>query len=196
MEVASSVSANVGTGPQLRFFGGGCGSGSGRTCRGENSPERFDAEEAMAAGVAAIGGKSEPALECDQCAGFDAFARNVFEIKVSAAGAVRVHRIGGRHFPRVEALLAFHAAPGPHARNIRDKVDHTSAVGPVTLNASTSRTNHQDPIQQQNCRKNLTRQDFAAYRKREGAASCPEIPRDDASCHYRNTVPYRIDFVS
>jgi len=100
---------------------------------GHDAPELQDAEEAVAAGVAAVGGKAQPALYKDEGAIFNPFAGNVLEIEIAAAGTVRVALEGGSDAPGMEAAVAAVAAPGSQARGSESEVEDSVAVGAKTI---------------------------------------------------------------
>ena len=79
----------------------------------QDAPELQDAEEAVTAGVAAVCGKPQPALHKNEGAGFHSLPRDVLEVKISAAGTMRVALQTGRHPPGVKAPVATVASPGP-----------------------------------------------------------------------------------
>ena len=120
-----------------------------RLCRGgrrggggENAAERLHAEKAVPAGIASIRRKTKPTLECDHRASFHAFARDVLQVEVSAARAVRVQRECRGHFPGVKPQLARHAAPRSRAGEARDKIGDAASMRSVAFSASAARTDH------------------------------------------------------
>jgi hypothetical protein len=82
----------------------------------QDAPELQDAEEAVAAGIAAVGGKSQPALQEDEGSGFHAFTGNMLEVEIPAAGTVRVAFQTGGHPPGVKAPVTAVTSPGPQTR--------------------------------------------------------------------------------
>ena len=57
--------------------------------RRQDAPKFADAEEPVAAGVAAVSGKSKPALQKNEGTTFDALAGDMLDIEIAAAGTVR-----------------------------------------------------------------------------------------------------------
>ena len=78
---------------------------------GHNAAKLQDAEEAVAAGIAAIGGKTQPAFHKDEGAGFDAFAGDMLEIEIAAARTMGEAFEDGSDSPGVKSPLAAVAAP-------------------------------------------------------------------------------------
>jgi hypothetical protein len=109
---------------------------------GQNAAEFADTEEAMAAGIAAVGGKSEPPLQKNEGAIFDAVAGDMLDIKIAAAGAVREAFEDGSHPPGMKAPIATVAAPGTQAGDTESKVEDTVAVRTKTIITATLWTNH------------------------------------------------------
>jgi len=108
----------------------------------QNSAEFADAEEAMAAGIAAVGGKSEPPLQKNEGAIFDAVAGDMLDIKIAAAGAVREAFKNGSDPPGMKAPVATVAAPGAQAGDTEKKVEDSVAVRTKTIITATLGTNH------------------------------------------------------
>lgn len=109
-----------------------------------NFPVGQNAEEFLAARVAAIGGKAKKALQKDQCACIDALARNMLQIKVSATGAVRIARKRNGHRPGVKSLVAGPATPGPQPEQGGGEISHAPAMRAETFCAAALRANHYD----------------------------------------------------
>ena len=70
------------------------------------------AEELLAAGVAAIGGKTEEALYVNQKPVLDAPSRDALEIEIPAPRAMSVPRKRERHAAGMKAEIARVASPG------------------------------------------------------------------------------------
>ena len=82
----------------------------------QDAPELQHAEETVTAGVAAIGGKSQPALQKNEGSGLHALPGDVFEVEVPAAGTMRVAFQTGGYAPSVESPVAPVTSPGPQTR--------------------------------------------------------------------------------
>ena len=78
----------------------------------EDAPIAQNAEESLTTGIAAIGGKAKNPLQPKHRSIFDAFARNMLEIKISALGAVSVAREGESYSISVKPAVAGMTAPG------------------------------------------------------------------------------------
>jgi hypothetical protein len=110
--------------------------------RGHNAAELQDAEEAMAAGIAAIGRKTQPALHKDQSAGFDAFAGDMLEIEIAAAGTVREAFEDSGDSPGLKSPLAAVAPPRAQAGSSECEVENSVAVRAKTIVTAALRTDH------------------------------------------------------
>ena len=99
----------------------------------------------MAAGIAAVGGKTHPALHKDQRAVFDPFAGDMFEIEIAAAGTVRESFEDGSDSPGVKSPLAAVTAPRAQAGRGEHEIQNSVAVRAETIVAATLRTNHRYP---------------------------------------------------
>ena len=108
----------------------------------QDAAELADAEEALAAGITAVGGKLEPALQDNEGAFFHSFARDVLDIEIAAAGAVREALQSGGDPPGLKAALAAVAAPGAQAGATEKKVEDSVAVRAKAIVTATLRTNH------------------------------------------------------
>jgi len=108
----------------------------------QNAPEFADAEKAVAARVAAVGGKLEPALQDNECAFFHSFARDVLDIEIAAARAVRKAFQDSCNPPGVKTVLAAVAAPGAQAGPTEEEIEDSVAVRAKTIVTATLRTNH------------------------------------------------------
>lgn len=118
---------------------------------GTNPPELPCAEKTVAAGIATVGGKSQPALHRDHGSSFHALAGNVFEIEVSAARTVRVALEYRRHAPSVKAPVAGVASPGPQPDRAPCEIANAAAVRSEAVRTAALRTNHCHPRSQ--CRR-------------------------------------------
>ena len=108
----------------------------------QNAAEFANAEEALAAGIAAVGGKSEPALQENQGAVFHSFAGDVLDIEIAAARAVREAFQDGCDAPGLKAVLAAVTAPGAQASATEEEVEGSVAVRAKTIVTATLWTNH------------------------------------------------------
>ena len=104
----------------------------------------------MAAGIAAVGGKTQPALRKDQRAVFDPFAGDMLQIEIAAAGTVRESFEDGSDTPGVKSMLATVTAPRAQAGRREHEVQNSVAVRAETIVAATLRTNHRysEPVAQ------------------------------------------------
>lgn len=103
---------------------------------------RQQAEKFLAAGVAAIGGETEKALQEYQRAGIDAIAGDVLEIEIPASRAVSVTSEGNRHAPGIESLVAGAASPGTQLNSRGKEVADASAMRTETFLTSALGTDH------------------------------------------------------
>ena len=110
--------------------------------RRHNAAELQDAEEAVAAGIAAIGGKAQPAFHKDERAVFDAFAGNMLEIEISATGTVREAFEYGSDSPGVKSPLAAVASPRAQASRSEHEVENSVSVRTKTIVTATLGTDH------------------------------------------------------
>jgi hypothetical protein len=108
----------------------------------QDAAEYADAEEALAAGITAVGGKLEPALQDNEGAFFHPFARDVLDIEIAAAGAVREAFQSGGDPPGLKAVLAAVAAPGAQAGATEEEVEDSVSVRAKTIVTATMWTNH------------------------------------------------------
>jgi hypothetical protein len=104
----------------------------------------------VAAGIAAVGGKTQPALHKDQRAVFDPFAGDMLQIEIAAAGTVRESFEDGSDTPGVKSMLATVTAPRAQAGRREHEVQNSIAVRAETIVAATLRTNHRysEPVAQ------------------------------------------------
>ncbi len=113
--------------------------------RGHDAAELQDAEEAVAAGIAAIGRKTQPALHKDEGAGFDAFTGDMLEIEIAAAGTVREAFQDGGDTPGMKSPLAAMAAPRAQTGRCEYEVENSVAVRAKTIVTTTLRADHRYP---------------------------------------------------
>lgn len=114
-------------------------------CRRANAPELPCAEKTVAAGVATVGGKSEPALHCDHGSSFHALAGNMFEVEVTAARTMRVALEYSRDAPAVKSAVAGVASPRPEPSDAQGEIAYAAAVGSKAIRTAALRTNHCHP---------------------------------------------------
>jgi hypothetical protein len=96
----------------------------------------------VAAGIAAVGGKTQPAFHKNEGAVFDAFAGNMLEIEIAAAGTMRETFEDGSDAPGVKSPLAAVAAPRAQAGRGEHEVENSVAVRAKTIVTATLRANH------------------------------------------------------
>jgi len=108
----------------------------------QDTAEFANAEETVAAGIAAVGGKSEPALQKNEGAIFHSFARDMLDIEIAAARAVREAFQDGCDAPGLKAVLAAVAAPRAQAGATEEEVEGSVAVRAKTIVTATLWTNH------------------------------------------------------
>jgi hypothetical protein len=110
---------------------------------GRNNPAiGQDAEKLLAAGVAAIGRKTEKALEEDHGALLDAVAGDVFQVEIAATRAVDVAHEGERHRPGVKPLVAGLTSPRPQAYQRGKEVGDSTATGTQAIRTPASGADH------------------------------------------------------
>jgi hypothetical protein len=108
----------------------------------QDAPEFPDAEEPVAAGVAAVSGKSKQALQKNAGAIFHALAGDVLDIEIAAAGTVRKALQNGGHSPRLKSPIATVATPWAQASPTEYKVEYSVAMRAKTILAATLGTKH------------------------------------------------------
>jgi hypothetical protein len=101
-----------------------------------------DAEEAVAARIATVGGKSEPALQQYEGSLFHSFTRDMLDIEIAAARAVREAFQDGSDAPGLKAVFAAVAAPGAQAGATEEEIKGSIAVRAKTIVTATLRTDH------------------------------------------------------
>lgn len=118
--------------------------------RRQDAAEFADAEETLAAGIAAVGGKPEPALQENQGAILHSFAGDMLDIKIAAARTVREAFQDGGDTPGMKAMLAAVAAPRAQAGPAEYEVEYSVAVRAKTIVTATLGTNHvcSEPVAQ------------------------------------------------
>lgn len=89
---------------------------------------REQAEEFLAAGIAAIGGKTKKALHRNQRTLFDSFSSDVLEIEIPTAWTVDVVREGNGDGPGVKPQVACLASPGTQTDQGRKKIAYAAAA--------------------------------------------------------------------
>jgi hypothetical protein len=110
--------------------------------RGQDAAEFTDAEEAVAAGIAAVGGESEPALQKNEGAIFDAITGDMLDIEIAAARAMGEAFEDGSDLPGLKAPIAAVAAPRAQAGDTESEVEDSVAVRPKAIITATLWTNH------------------------------------------------------
>jgi len=108
----------------------------------QNAAEFADAEEAVAAGIAAVGGKPEPALQKNEGATLHSLAGDMLDIKIAAAGAVSEAFQDRGHSPSLKSPIAAVAAPRAQSSPTEHEVEYPVAVRTKTIVAATLGTNH------------------------------------------------------
>jgi hypothetical protein len=108
----------------------------------QNAAEFADAEEAVAARVAAVGGKPEPALQKNEGAILHALAGDMLDIKIATARAVREAFQDRGHSPSLKSPLAAVAAPRAQTSPTEHEVEYPVAVRAKTILTATLGTNH------------------------------------------------------
>src|ERR1700678_2983917 len=84
----------------------------------------------------------QPALQAEQRSCLHAFARNVFQIEISAFGAMGKPLKGGRYAPGIIPVIAGVASPRAQADCREGPIQHAVAMRLKTIGAAASRTNH------------------------------------------------------
>jgi hypothetical protein len=103
---------------------------------------RQQAEEFLAAWVAAIGRKTKKALQDYEGALRDAFAGHVLKIEITATRAVNVMHKGNGNSPGVEPKLAGLASPRTQANQRAEKISYATAMRTKAIATPASRANH------------------------------------------------------
>jgi hypothetical protein len=128
---------------QIRLVCGSVGFTLGE--RGHDAAELQDAEKAVAAGIATIGRKTQPAFHKDESAGFDAFAGDMLEIEIAAAGAVREALQNGSDTPGMKSPFAAMATPRAQTGRCECEIENSVAVRAKTIVTAALRTDHRYP---------------------------------------------------
>lgn len=110
--------------------------------RRDNTAERTQAEETLATRIAAIRGDFQKPLEEEERTSFNAVARDVLEVKVSASGTMRILNERKSDTRCIEAALTGFAAPGPAAKKGECEIGHTTSMRAKTFSAAALRTQH------------------------------------------------------
>jgi hypothetical protein len=108
----------------------------------QNAAEFADAEESVSAGIAAVGGKPEPALQKNEGATLHSVAGDMLDIKIATAGAVREAFQDRGHSPSLKSPFATVAAPRAQSSPTEHEVDYPVAVRTKTIVTATLGTNH------------------------------------------------------
>jgi len=103
---------------------------------------REQAEEFLAAGIAAVRGKAKKPLHAGQDTLIDAIAPNVLRVEIAAARAMGIAREGSRDRPGVKALIASVAAPWAQPQQRAYEIGNAASVRAVAIRAPALRTDH------------------------------------------------------
>lgn len=103
---------------------------------------RQDAEETLAARIAAIGGKTEEALGKQERTVLDAIPWQPLEIEISTARAMRKTQKRPGDARRKEALITRVAAPRTKPGGPCEMIEQTTATRAKAVRATASWTNH------------------------------------------------------
>ena len=125
---------------QLLLVGGSAGLAFDH--RRQDAPEFADAEEAVAAGITTVSGKSKPALQKNKGAILHALAGDMLDIEIAAAGTVREAFEDGGHSPCLKSPVATVTTPRAQASPTEYKVEYSVAMRAKTIVAATLGTNH------------------------------------------------------
>lgn len=101
-----------------------------------------NAEESLAARIAAISGKSQESLQINQGAALHVDPCNYLQIEISAARAMHEPRERDSHFARIKTLFAGQASPRLDPDPSEEIVANTVATRPCAIPAAALRTNH------------------------------------------------------
>lgn len=115
---------------------------SGRKHRGNNPAIGQHAKKLLAAGVAAIGGKAQEALQEDQSALLHSVARDVFQVEIPATRAVNVMHEGERYRPGIKPQIARLASPWPQLNQRGEEVGDAAATGTQAIRTPASGADH------------------------------------------------------
>jgi hypothetical protein len=108
----------------------------------QDAPEFADAEEPVAAGIAAVSGKSKPALQKNEGTIFHSLAGDMLDIEIAAAGTVRKALQDGGHSPCLKSPIATVATPRAQASPTEYKIEYSVAMRAKTILTATLGTNH------------------------------------------------------
>jgi hypothetical protein len=104
------------------------------------------AEKPPPARIAAIGWKTKPPFQREAGPLIHALARNQFQIKISALGAMGVGTEDKRDSPGIEAEIAGVAAPGFQPSQRAQEILDAASMRSVAIGAAALRTNHRQVI--------------------------------------------------
>jgi hypothetical protein len=99
-------------------------------------------EEFLPAGIAAVSGKSEPALDREERALLHALARNRLQIKISAFRAVGVTHKRERNAACIKSAIAPVASPGFQPRDLRNDIEGSTPMRAEAIATTAMRANH------------------------------------------------------
>jgi len=108
----------------------------------DDQARRQHAEKALAAGIAAIRREAQKPFEGDECSLRDAVARDVLQIKISAARTMGVLEERPSHARGVEPFVAGTAAPRKQTEGAKQRIEQTAASRAETLRTAALWTNH------------------------------------------------------
>jgi len=107
-----------------------------------NQARRQNAEEALAARIAAIGRHAQKSFHGYERSLLDAIARYMFQIEISATGAMSVAQKGPRHALGIETFVASMAPPRKQPESADQPIRHTTAARAETVRTAALWTNH------------------------------------------------------
>jgi len=107
-----------------------------------NATEQSNAEEPLAAGVAAVGRETQPTFQGDGYAILHTITRNPLEIEISAARTVRIAMVTEGHALGVKPAIAAVASPWLTAHQRKRKIQAAIAMGPKAIGTATLRADH------------------------------------------------------
>jgi hypothetical protein len=120
----------------------GCSADCGVKRGGYNATEAQNAEETLPAGIAAVSGEIQHALEGDHGSFFDSLARNALEVKIAALGAMSVAREGYGYTSSMKPVVAGVASPGFQIDQCEEKIDRSASMRTKTVRAAALRADH------------------------------------------------------
>ena len=101
-----------------------------------------NAEEALPARIASVGGQAQKAFRKYQGAPVDPVTRNVVEVEVSALGAMREVGVRECHPARVEAEFTGFTAPGTASAQGEEEIRDATPVRTKAICTAALGTNH------------------------------------------------------